>query len=296
MRKALVLLLLAALVGLALGMACDQGERKVTLRFKFKPGMEIEYKQTASGTLRVFRSDSLVSDRANDYTAMLTWYVRRVLEDGTAEIVESKTFNLTETETGESGRVDTVKEERDIIMYVKPNGKVEDLETSESGENKSLTYLKNYLEQGQPVFPDRELGEGYSWIQTTKVILPDGPMDASTTYEVKSFVRERGYDCVVVAYDGNLIIPLEKMHEKSYKLIQGVDNIQASGHIYFAYEEGLVVRQTEKWVLDRDASWSVVEVDTTMASMKNVVPGDTVVNNIKIEYDVDHVLVDLARE
>jgi hypothetical protein len=40
-----------------------------------------------------------------------------------------------------------------------------------------------WRETGQPVFPTGELAQGYSWTQSTKVILPDGPIEASTTYE-----------------------------------------------------------------------------------------------------------------
>lgn len=276
--------------------ACDQGQRKVTIRFKFKQGMKLDYRQTAKGSLQSYRADSLMSDRFNEYTVLLGWYVRRVLDDGTAEIVESKDFKLTATDKSSPGRADTVTEQREIIMYVKPNGKVEDLEYSNGEQKSKVTYMKNYIEQGQPVFPARELREGDSWTQTTKVILPDGPMDASTTYEITSFARERGYDCVIIAYDGNLIIPLDKMSEEHYKMLSGVDNIHASGHIYFAYEEGMIVRQTEKWLMNGERTWEVLSPDTSKESYRNLKPGDTVTNKVVLEYDVNHVLVDVTRE
>lgn len=258
---------------LAFVFACDQGEKRVRLEFKFKPDTRLFYKEISKGTAKVTENGSVTSDRYAELEWTLEWYVRRLLKDSTAEIVESRTYHYTALEK-DSSKGDTMAHTDEMTMYMKPNGKIVDLEPAQDREAK-LSYLKSYIEQGQPVFPTGELSQGYSWTQSTKVVLPDGPIEASTTYEVKSFARERGYDCVVIAYDGNMAIPLDPAKEKGYQLISGVDRITAKGHLYFAYKEGMIVVQMERWLLDGDRY-----------GVKN--GADTLKTHVQIEYDVNH--------
>jgi len=260
--------------------ACDQGEKRVSLQFKFKPDTRLFYKEISKGTAKVTEDSSVTSDRYAELEWTLEWYVRRLLKDSTAEIVETRTYRYTTLEK-DSSKSDTMAHTDDMTMYMKPNGKIVDLEPALTRESK-LSYLKSYIEQGQPVFPQGELAQGYSWTQSTKVILPDGPIEASTTYEIKSFARERGYDCVVIAYDGNMAIPLEPMKEENYDLISGVDRITSKGHLYFAYKEGMIVVQMERWLLDGER-----------VGIKE--GADTVNTRIQIEYDVDHWLAGVEK-
>lgn len=259
---------------------CDQGEKRVSLQFKFSPETRLFYKEISKGTAKVTENDSLTSDRYAQLEWTLEWFVRRMLKDSTAEIVETRTYRYTAVEK-DSSKSDTMAHTDDMTMYMKPNGKIVDLEPTRSRTSR-LSYMKSYIEQGQPVFPSGELAKGYSWTQSTKVILPDGPIEASTTYEIKSFARERGYDCVVIAYDGNMAIPLEPTEEKGYQLLSGVDRITSKGHLYFAYKEGMIVVQMERWLLDGDRL--------------GVKDGkDTINTNIQIEYDVDHWLAGVEK-
>ena len=72
-------------------------------------------------------------------------------------------------------------------------------------------------------------------------------MEASTTYNVKSFVKENGYDCVILEFTGNLLIPIEANPDDESQR-QGIDRISSKGQLYFAYNEGFVVLQKEKWI------------------------------------------------
>ncbi len=272
MRKKITASLIVGCILWAL-LGCDQGEKRVSLQFKFTPDTRLFYKELSKGSAKVTENDSITSDRYAELNWTLEWYVRRILEDSTAEIVETRTYRYTALEK-DSSKADTMAHTDDITMYMKPNGKIVDLEPTKSRESR-ISYLKSYTEQGQPVFPSGELAQGYSWTQSTKVILPDGPIEASTTYEIKSFARERGYDCVVIAYDGNMAIPLEPMKEKGYELISGVDRITSKGHLYFAYKEGMIVVQMERWLLEGERYGSKEGKD----------PVNT---RIMIEYDVDH--------
>jgi len=279
LKKTITAFLIVGCILFAL-LSCDQGEKRVSLQFKFTPDTRLFYKEISKGTAKVTENDSVTSDRYAELEWTLEWYVRRLLEDTTAEIVETRTYRYVAQER-DSTKSDTSAHTDRMTMYMKPNGKVVDLEPAKTRRG-SLSYMKNYLEQGQPVFPQGELAQGYSWTQSTKVILPDGPIEASTTYEIKSFARERGYDCVVIAYDGNMAIPLEPMEEKGYQLISGIDRITSSGHLYFAYKEGMIVVQMERWLLDGERYG--ISKDQ-----------DTIHTQIQVEYDVDHWLAGVEK-
>jgi hypothetical protein len=274
LRKVITVGIIVGCILFALA-SCDQGEKRVSLQFKFSPDTRLFYKEISKGSAKVTENDSVTSDRFAELEWTLEWYVRRLLEDSTAEIVETRTYRYRALEK-DSSKSDTSVHSDEMTMYMKPNGKIVDLERTKTPKG-TLSYLKSYVEQGQPVFPEGELAQGYSWTQSTKVILPDGPIEASTTYEIKSFARERGYDCVVIAYDGNMAIPLESMKEKEYELVSGVDRITSSGHLYFAYKEGMIVVQMERWLLDGERY-----------SLKKGNASDTVHTRVQIEYDVDH--------
>ncbi|MCP4684668.1 MAG: hypothetical protein GY867_04385 [bacterium] len=259
---------------------CDQGEKRVSLQFKFTPDTRLFYKEISKGSAKVTENDKVTSDRFAELEWTLEWYVRRLMEDSTAEIVETRTYRYMALEK-DSSKSDTSAHTDDMTMYMKPNGQIVDLEPAQTRKGK-LSYMKSYIEQGQPVFPSGELSQGYSWTQSTKVILPDGPIEASTTYEIKSFARERGYDCVVIEYDGNMAIPLEPSKEKSYELLAGVDRITSKGHLYFAYKEGMIVVQMERWLLDGERTYLSKE-------------SDTVSTHIQVEYDVDHWLAGVEK-
>ncbi|RKX23640.1 MAG: hypothetical protein DRP45_10025 [Candidatus Zixiibacteriota bacterium] len=283
LRFALVAILACVVLIVA---GCDKDDRRISMRFKFKPGMRLTYEEVDKGTLRRFENDSLTHDTYEEMTWDIEWYVRQIFDDQTAEIVDTKTWRCRSWDQKDTTVVDTSKSSktRPIVMYVQPDGGLVDMATDPEKSRYGLGYLKSYYEQCVPVFPKGDLTEGYSWTQTTKVVVQEGPMEASTTYTVKSFARERGYDCVVIEYNGTVIVPLEPMcYKDSSKLISGVDNITASGHLYFAYKEGVIVMQTERWIKD---------------GVRRVVlsKGDTVSRRVLREIDVHHFLLKLEME
>jgi hypothetical protein len=281
------------LVGLALT-TCDQGTKKVKIRLKFQPGMSQAYQQVTRGLIQVAdpARHLTLSKEYVETTMDISLQVRRVLEDSTAELLTGKKWQRRVRNMLDSTTTDTVdedpKEGESLIEYVKPNGRMVGVEFVSDTAKGNLDYLKEYYEQGSPVFPDAEVGQGHSWTQTTTVVLPDGPVEASTTYTIKSFARERGYDCVVIEYDGVMILPLPLHTGEKYDVISGVDNITSKGHLYFAYKEGLMVLFRERWVLNSERSILRKEADTLFGYQ----PGDTVALKVGIEYDVDYYLTD----
>ena len=169
--------------------------------------------------------------------------------DGVAELIEKDSWSYVMQNKEDSTKLDTVTHERELNLHVAPSGKVVKVGFISDTDEALISYLKNYFEQAWPEFPQGELPIGYNWTQTAKVVMPDETLEASTTYEIKSMVREAGYDCAVIDYKGNMVIPVLPREKKS-TIISGIDRIASEGVIYFAYKEGFVVLQRENWTID----------------------------------------------
>lgn len=245
MKKLTALILL-----LILFISCTESTKKVKLSFKYNPEMSLEYKQISKRQTEIYMADSLIKNEIDESMAFVKQEIIEVINDSTFKINEVDTWHYTKPNKDDSTQFDSVTYSREMDLIVLQNGKIIDF-TFKNSEEKSTSYLKNYYEQGLPVFPSVEVYPSYSWTQTTSVMLPSETMNASTTYTIKSFVRELGYDCAVIEYTGNLLIPIEpKKGDKTQR--SGLDRIQTKGMIYFAYIKGIVIKQTEKWKTEGD--------------------------------------------
>jgi len=293
--KGAVLSAFLALLLAILLTACDQGTKTIKIRFKYCPGMSLTYQQVTRGIEQVVDRETgkVVVKEYLVTTQDLTSTTRRVLEDSTAENLtvrkwQQRYVDLTKNPADTVTRQPVVEEP--LLDYSKPNGRVLDIAYASDTVEGDLSYLKEYTRQGWPVFPDGEVGQGHSWTQSTTVVLPEGPVEASTTYTIKSFVRERGYDCAVIEYDGVSIIPLPQRTGTRHKLLSGVDRITSKGHIYFAYKEGFLVSWKERWLLESDRSICRLVADT----LRGYDAGDTIPMHVGLEYDVDYYLVSVT--
>ncbi|MCK4607331.1 MAG: hypothetical protein KAU35_08560 [candidate division Zixibacteria bacterium] len=245
---------LAAIITIALTavliFSCTGGEKKISLRFKYEPGMTLGYEQTTKRTWKAVAGDSVMEEGHRTYSVELRASVIDLSKDGIAELLDSTTWTYTAPGKEDSTALDTVESLQVTRTFVKPNGRISDVIYPSDKDVSSITWLKNYYEQGMPVFPPGELSPGYSWTQTTRVLLPDETMNALTTYKVKSLAREAGYDCAVIEFTGNMIIPVEPGKEKDGDCIRrGHDQIDVTGVSYFAYKEGIVVLERHNWEL-----------------------------------------------
>ncbi len=238
---------------------CTQGEKNIYLQYKYKPGTTLIYKQISKRTTKVIEADSVIEQYSTSYSINIEQAIKR-FENNIAEIIETSEWSHEIKNKEDSTKIDTKISTNEMVFRVKPNGKIVDIEFLPEKSNSYRNYIKNYFEQGMPLFPESEVSPGYSWTQTSKVVLPDETLDATTTYTIKSIVREAGYDCAVIEFNGNLLIPVEMSKEKG-KMRSGMDRIQATGMIYFAFKEGMIVLQRERWVID--GIRNVVEEDKT---------------------------------
>jgi len=272
LKKLTASLLLVLVAAAALLVACQQGSKTITLRYKYEPGLKLTYDQTAKRSYKVMENDSLVSESSMTIDARVIQVIKSVNDDGTAEVHETDQWFYDRPSEEDSTKMEKYTEERRMVIQVKPDGDIVDVEFLDEVSFSSRAYLKNYLEQAMPVFPKGELSPGFSWTQSAKVMMPDETMEASTTYHFKTLVREAGYDCAVIEYEGNLIIPILPEPGDSVQ-VSGVDNIKTTGKLFHAYKEGMVVLQRERWVVD---------------GTRNVTKaGKTTHRSISMETDVD---------
>jgi hypothetical protein len=229
-----------------LSVGCVQGDKKVTLKLKYQPGMKLTYDQTTKSCTQVTADDSLIEESSHSYDVDIIFNIISLADNGTAEVLDSSTWSYEVVSKEDSSKMTKVDRSRISTVFVQPNGRYTDIILSSEEKLSTVTWLKSYFEQGMPVFPDGELTPGYSWTQSTKVLLPDETMNASTTYQIKSLAREAGYDCAVIEYDGNMIIPVVETEMDSISR-QGYDEIMISGVTYFAYKEGIIIVERQNW-------------------------------------------------
>ncbi len=230
----------------ALLLGCAQSDKKISLRFKYEAGLRTAYEQHSKRSWKVVSGDSVIEEGSRGYDARVVQIVSALKPAGAAEIIDSSMWYYEVRNKDDSSKVDTSVTTRVTLITAEPNGRIINMEFLSKESSSAAKWLKNYYEQGMPVFPKGEVSQGYSWTQTTKVLLPDETLDASITFKIKAMVREAGYDCALIEYDGNLVIPVEPSESDPLKR-QGLDRIHASGNFYFAYREGLIVLQREHW-------------------------------------------------
>lgn len=230
-----------------LGLGCSQGERKVRLRFNYQPGLELTYRQTSKKHVRLLVGDSLIDQYTTRATGTITQLVGKVSPDGSASVRELSIWE-THPLNGWPAADGLDNDSTEYEIAVRPDGKITDIKAVSGRDEEALDYIRNYYRQGGPVFPDGELSPGHTWTQKTIVMLSDDSLAATTTYRITALARESGYECAVIEYSGNMVIPAKTDSQGSSDSTE-FDHITSSGLIYFAYNEGLVVLQREHWTV-----------------------------------------------
>ncbi len=239
MNKFFLTLFIASIIIGSVG--CDGAEKQILLSYKYQLNDIIEYKQSTRETSRKI-VDSQLSEQHNYlYNGILSQQVIEVLQDNRVIILE-KTSQLIDGEK---------KNVTEINYVLSSTGTIEDINFSKNSEKKNEIYIKNHYQSGTPLFPKMEVFPGYLWTQTISVVVPDEKLEASTTYEVIAFVREAGYDCALIKYNGEMIVPVN-IKENDSTQISGQNKIISNGIIYFAYKEGIIISQKDEWKISGD--------------------------------------------
>ncbi|UCC44475.1 MAG: hypothetical protein JSU65_00670, partial [Candidatus Zixiibacteriota bacterium] len=220
MKKTVVLFCLGAIILLAL--SCDPGSKRVLLRFKHAEGHHLAYSQIMKGSVAIVTGDSVTEDYSTDLSMTVHHLVTRVVDDTVGVVAlwcfgqEKMYDNLDSTTTDTTFVIDT------LTLYITPTGRVTEVEMSEGHSRELADYYRDTYDQWKPTFPEQEISQGYQWTQSFKIQLDDEVVDASTTYKLKAFAREQGYDCAVIEYSGNLVVPRRPSPKDSLTYAGGV--------------------------------------------------------------------------
>ncbi|UCG62583.1 MAG: hypothetical protein JSV52_04665 [Candidatus Zixiibacteriota bacterium] len=269
MRKNTAILCLC-LAGLLLTV-CNQGDKKVSLRYKFTPGLKLYYLESAKTNERIIENGTITGSTGYTVDYDITIECVGIVDDTVLEVSQLARADSATFVTPDSTWTMAVNFARTTTGRTLTNGKLLNINLDDAVPEHRRAYMQAWNQQGTAVFPSGERPVGYSWTQTTTVVLPDETMETSTTYTITALVRESGYDCAVVEYEGLLILPVQPKEDDPEQR-RGSDRVEGSGKIYFAYEPGFVVRQTEKRRIQGDR--------------KRNVDGDTVSYRVEQDYSV----------
>lgn len=249
-RKTIVKRLTAAAVLIAIATlisGCTEGNKTILLRYKFVQGTTTIYETSYKGITRVQIGDSVVVDRSNEVISRDNVYVRKMVDDTTYDLLETRTLRFHIVNRLDSSIVDTTRVEDPVIMRVTTRGRVLHAGPPEELTKQIFDKSSDSYTQELPVFPVDLVTRGQEWTQETTILDGDRTLKATTTYKVESFLRERGFDCVTVSYKGNAILPPNQSEPGNRHV---TNRLSVSGLMYFAYTEGFVVSQRERRIIE----------------------------------------------
>ncbi len=263
-------ILCLCLAGLLL-VVCSEGEKKVSLRYKFTPGLKLHYLESVKISQRVIEKGTITGSSGYAVDYHTTVECKDVVDDTILVVSQTAQADSITYHSPDSTWTVATSFRQENVGRTLTNGKLLAIELDDNVPDYRREYLESWHQQGAPVFPSGERSIGYSWNQTTTVVLPDETMQASTTYTIIGLVRESGYDCAIVEYEGHLILPVPPKEDDPEQR-RGADRVESSGKFYFAYEPGFVVRQTEKRKIQGDRKMNL--------------EGDTISYRVEQDYSV----------
>lgn len=244
-RSTWLLVTLACVLGCARS-ADEAGEPKVALSLQYVVGDTLRYEYTAQGTATYPATDE-EEERTTEYERRLS------VEEVATDVAPNGNYlitwiyhlperkRVTETSTEELPPRDVA-----IDLEITSQGRIVDVANIETA--KSLfgdMDFRTYLEQTQPVFPERPLEVGDSWTQHVRVLSPDAePVVTTSNYVLDSVVEMDGESIAVIAFDGDVYLPRVFKEGGEREVGASEERIKVRGKMYFAHERG-VTREVE---------------------------------------------------
>ncbi len=238
------LLIVIALVVVLSG--CGEQTKKVRLAFKFPADKVYHYTYDSKSSAVVNENGETTITDERSGRILYSQEVTKTIDSNISRLL----FSYTRADEEEK---EQVKWTTGCIMAT--DGKIIEFFPDSNLSDESFKYYRRLFEQTAPIYPHELVPEGYSWTNSYKVLLDEGMTEATTSYKIKAFVREAGYDCAVIEYKGNIVIPLgsNPMGDGSVT-VKGVDRIEVEGVSYFSYTEGIMIRQEEDSHLVREGT------------------------------------------
>ncbi len=252
-RVTLCIVLLAAVV--IAGLSCSSENQTILLRMKYgPPGSSASYKFTADEVGKVFADTGTAREFDIKVEGDIVYNTQDTMPDGGAIILEKNRWSWDEP-ADDSGQVKRVTREYAYKVEMLADGKVVNLDMLDKPSQQSEDYVRNFAQQANPVFPHQKVAPGYSWMQTVPIEVVGGAVDTSKmTFKVKGMARKMGYECAVLEYSGNLVLPVFPNPDDSVA-VSGIDRIDISGITYFAIDQGVIITSDERRRTDRERKY-----------------------------------------
>jgi hypothetical protein len=230
---------------LLITVSCTEQRTRLLLRVNYAPeGKVLKYSLDLHRVGKSYKNGEFVRDFERKMEAEISYTTEKLYFDGTAAVLEKNLW--TWDEVVDTNKVKRQKAEYSFDLKIATSGKVTDFNMLSDVSPSYKEYAANYYEQAIMVFPDSAVSIGYTWTQTTPVVLTEGDTaDVTTTYKIKGIARKMEYDCAVIEFRGELILPYQKDPKDSLG-VWGTDRIENNGILYFAYKEGFPVSSEER--------------------------------------------------
>lgn len=224
-----------------LGCEREREAPEVQLRLHYDVGDTLHYEYRVEGT--VTRPDSVAGTEPLTEPYERWMRIDEVATDLTARgnYLLAWTYHLP-PDTAAAARP---PEALTVHVEITPQGRVMDVGGIETARRLfgDLDF-QTYLEQTQPVFPERPLKAGDSWTQEVRVLSPRGEtVVTESTYVLERIVQEEGVPVAVIGFDGDVYLPvIYGSAEGGAPAPSAEERIRARGRIVFAHERGVTLR------------------------------------------------------
>lgn len=249
--KILFCLIIISLLSINL-FQCGSEQKEVLLKLKFNENQTLRWTSTSKHHTESFENDSLVSVTDGIQQSEVVEKVLKVIDKNSARLKLTYYFEKKIPDKNDTSQIITIKDSS-IIEYIQDIHAVNlDIFPHDTSSLERIEYVKKLYEQLAPRYPDEPVSKGYKWSNNIKVMLKNGETrDAISTYTIKGFVREAGYDCVIIESKGNTIVPFQAEYdceENNGKVLETrIDKRKSRGIVYFAYKKGIIVKEDHSY-------------------------------------------------
>jgi len=251
---------------------CGTEKKEVLLRLKFNENQSLRWANTSKSHTEVFENDSLVLVENSIHEGESVEKVLTVIDENSARLRLTYYFEKKLPDKNDSSKTAMVKDSS-IIEYIQDFHAVNiDIFPHDTNSIEKIEYVKRLYDQLAPRYPDEPVSIGYKWSNNIKVMLQGGEIkDAVSTYTIKGFVREAGYDCVIIESKGNTIVPFQAEYEcgdgNGRVLETRIDKKKIHGIVYFAYKEGFIVKEDNSYELLSEGSKITADGETKIKTI-----------------------------
>lgn len=223
--------------------ACSSGEGEparapeVRLRLSYEVGDTLEYRYRVWGTVTSADTTGGRSPRESYERSMS-------VKEVATEVTPRGNYLLAWTyrPSGEQKAGHEMPPEFGVQVEITPQGRIIDV-----GDLRSMQRafgnldFKTYLDQTQPVFPERPLKVGDSWTQEVRVLSPQAePVVTRSTYVLENLDGRTA----VIAFDGDVYLPVvyepDSLSGESPRTTE--ERIRLRGRLHFDRERQIVAR------------------------------------------------------